>query len=185
MIGIQPLTTLTAADLARLITGYTSDAYYAVSKCETPAAAGFQLQLTPRQPVYRKHFDVDLETLERYRALAGAGYSFGAYADDELVGLALAEPHRWNGSLWIWELHVLAGYQRQGVGRRLIEAAAERGRAAGLRIVVCETQNTNVPAINFYRAAGFALEGLDLSLYTNADHEPGGEVALFMKRRLV
>ncbi len=42
--------------------------------------------------------------------------------------------------------------------------------------------NTLVPAIDFYRAVGFAVEGIDLSYYTNDDLN--NEVAVFMKRRL-
>jgi ribosomal protein S18 acetylase RimI-like enzyme len=44
-----------------------------------------------------------------------------------------------------------------------------------------ETQATNVPAIRFYMALGFAVVGLDLSLYGN-DDAARGEVALFMAR---
>jgi ribosomal protein S18 acetylase RimI-like enzyme len=54
----------------------------------------------------------------------------------------------------------------------------------GLRAIICETQNTNVPAIRFYRAVGFGVEGVDISYYTNEDMLPGHTVAVFMKRRL-
>ena len=53
----------------------------------------------------------------------------------------------------------------------------------GLRVLVCETQTTNVPAIDFYRSVGFELDGIDLSYYGN-DDVAAGEVALFMKRKL-
>ena len=65
-----------------------------------------------------------------------------------------------------------------------MEALAEKGRAIGLRTIVCETQNTNVPAIEFYRKVGFTVEGIDLSYYTN-DDVLNGEVAVFMKRGLI
>lgn len=52
-----------------------------------------------------------------------------------------------------------------------------------MRAVVCETQNTNVAAIRFYRRMGFDIEGVDLSYYSNQDC-PDGEVALFLKKRL-
>jgi ribosomal protein S18 acetylase RimI-like enzyme len=61
---------------------------------------------------------------------------------------------------------------------------AARARAAGLRAVVAETQNTNVRAIRFYRRVGFTLEGIDISYYTNEDMQPDRTVALFMKLRL-
>jgi ribosomal protein S18 acetylase RimI-like enzyme len=46
-----------------------------------------------------------------------------------------------------------------------------------------ETQNTNLPAIRFYRAVGFEIEAVDLSYYTNHD-TLDGEVAIFMKRKV-
>jgi ribosomal protein S18 acetylase RimI-like enzyme len=70
-----------------------------------------------------------------------------------------------------------------GVGSQLMEQLAEKGKAAGLRIIVCETQTTNVPAIQFYHRVGFVMEGIDLSYYSNEDYSDG-EIAVFMKRRL-
>jgi ribosomal protein S18 acetylase RimI-like enzyme len=63
---------------------------------------------------------------------------------------------------------------------QLVCATAKR---AGCRVVVCETQNTNVPAIDFYRKVGFEIGGIDLSYYSNEDVE-NGEVAIFMKRKI-
>ena len=48
---------------------------------------------------------------------------------------------------------------------------------------MCETQTTNVPAIDFYRSVGFEVGGIDLSYYSNDDVQ-AGEVALFLKRKL-
>ena len=60
---------------------------------------------------------------------------------------------------------------------------SEMATAAGLRTIVCETQNTNVPAIQFYRKLGFRMEGIDISYYTNNDL-PDGEIAVFMKKQI-
>ena len=95
----------------------------------------------------------------------------------------MAEPRQWNKSLWVWEFHVAETYRRQGIGRQLMDALAQKGHAAGLRTIVCETQNTNVPAIRFYRSVGSNMEGVDLSYYSNDDF-PDGEIAIFMKKRL-
>jgi len=105
----------------------------------------------------------------------------GAYDGDQIVGLALAEAQHRNRSLWVWQFEVLEAYRRKGVGRQLMDSLAEKARHAGLRIIVCETQNTNVPAINFYRKAGFSVEGIDISYYTNNDID-NFEVAIFMKK---
>ena len=64
-----------------------------------------------------------------------------------------------------------------------MEAMADKAKEAGMRVIVCETQNYNVPAIEFYRKVGFEIEGIDLSYYSNRDMTEG-EVAIFMKRKL-
>ena len=66
-------------------------------------------------------------------------------------------------------------------GGRLMEAVADHARSQHLRMLDCETQSTNIPAIRFYRALDFVLDGIDLSLYSNQDY-PDGEIAIFMKR---
>ncbi len=83
----------------------------------------------------------------------------------------------------VWEFHVAEAYQRRGIGRHLMDALTEKARFAGLRVITLGTQNTNLPAIDFYRAVGFELDGIDLSYYTNHDMTDF-EVALFMKRKL-
>lgn len=185
MIAIRPLTAIAEADLLRLIQGYTSSAKYVVAKTETPERVTFTLEwATLAQPYVKRWDPPDPELRERYLRMPAEGCSLGVFADERLAGLALTEPQAWNRSLWIWEFHIAAEYQRRGLGRRLMEAVAAQARAEGRRCLVVEVQNTNAPAIQFYRAAGFAIEAVDLSYYTNADLERDGEVALFMKRRL-
>jgi ribosomal protein S18 acetylase RimI-like enzyme len=70
-----------------------------------------------------------------------------------------------------------------GIGRQLMQVVLANARRVGCRVVVCETQNTNVPAIDFYRKVGFEIDAIDLSYYSNHDvHD--GEVAIFMKYKL-
>jgi ribosomal protein S18 acetylase RimI-like enzyme len=184
VIEIRPLTRLNPAALQTVISGYASPARFAVSRIESSEETAITLRLVPlEQPYIRRYEPLDALTLRRYRRVLAGGFSLGAFESGRLVGVALAEPHHWNRTLWVWEFHVAAGHRGQGIGRRLMETLAEKGRAAGLRAIVCETQNTNVPAIRFYRALGFSLQGVDLSYYTNEDVE-AGEVAVFMKRRL-
>ena len=102
---------------------------------------------------------------------------------EELVGALIAETRAWNKTLWVHEFHVAAERRGQGIGRMLMEHAAAQAKAAGLRAIVCETQNQNANAIQAYRALGFRPEGIDISYYTNADYPDRG-IAVFMKRRL-
>lgn len=181
------LSTLTAQDVEalRLIRGYTAHAKYVVTKREIPTEVTIRLNWVELDEPYVKRFaPLDKRTLAYYSGLFEQGFSLGARVDGQWVGVAVAEALAWNRSLWVYELHVEPAYQVQGIGRRMVEELMARGRAAGLRIIVCETQNTNVPAIQFYGKLGFTAEGIDLSYYSNEDW-PDGEVAIFMKRRLV
>nr|MBA3321877.1 GNAT family N-acetyltransferase [Pyrinomonadaceae bacterium] len=110
-------------------------------------------------------------------------FSFGAYDGALLVGLLIAEARLWNHSLWVCEFHVAETHRQRGIGKRLMDCAAEKAKQAGLRIIVCETQNTNAAAISVYRKLGFGIDGIDISYYSNTDY-PDGEIAIFMKRRL-
>ena len=185
MIEIRQLARLNLDDLRHLVTGYTSDAKYRVNKTESDKQFTLTLELVLLSQPYLKRYDhVDPDNLEHYRQVPQLGFSLGAYDIHQCVGIALAEPRHWNKSLWVWELHVAETHRRRGVGRQLMEVLAQRGYAAGLRTLVCETQNTNVPAMHFYRKMGFTIGGIDLSYYSNEDF-PDGEIAIFMKKRLV
>lgn len=184
MVDIRPLKQFSSDDLHRLATGYTSDVKYKVMRTESDGHFSLTLELTSLPQPYRKRYDVaDDELLMHYQQVAQLGLSFGAYDGSNCVGIVIAEPRSWNRSLWVWELHVDQTYRRRSLGRNLVEALVEEGRAYGLRTLVCETQNTNVPAIRFYRSMGFRIEGLDLSYYSNDDY-PDGEVAVFMKKTI-
>jgi len=184
MVDLRPLAALTLADLQRVAPGYTSHSRYLPSYNHADGRVTFELKLTALDQPYVKACDHDDDTLRRYQALLREGFSFGAYDGDRLVGLIIGELHGWNGSLWVWEFHVIDTYRRQGIGQRLMECVIDQAQRAGLRIIVCETQNTNVTAIQVYSRLGFRPEGVDISYYSNDDY-PDGEIAVFMKRRLV
>ncbi len=184
MAIIRPLSSIDAALLERLITGYTSTTMYRVTRDETPDTIRFELWLTALEdPFVKRYPPLNSTELQRYRDLATAGQAFGAFEDETCVGLALCEPQRWNSSLSIREFHIAPECQRRGIGRALMAAVEAHARDEGLRRLVCETQTTNVPAIRFYRALGFTVDAVDVSLYTNDDIE-GGEVAVFLKKRV-
>lgn len=180
---ILPLQHLSQVEADRIITGYTAHQRYAAAWHESEALTILSLTLEDLSQPYHKQFDTGSETLAMYNQVLEQGFSLGAYRHGQLIALAVAEPRRWNRSLWVWEFDIDPAYRRQGLGTTLMDALADIAKIAGLRIMVCETQNTNLPAIRFYRKAGFRIEALDLSYYTNQDLE-SFEVAIFMKRRL-
>jgi ribosomal protein S18 acetylase RimI-like enzyme len=183
MIRIAKLTQIDSKRLRALTAGYTSPAKYVVSKTESEEVTTITLTLSPIDPPYVKRFGKDEELEAHYDEILKQGLSLGAYDGNELIGIAIAEKREWNKSMWVWDFHIDADYQGQGIGTKLMNTLAKNAMEADLRVMVCETQNTNVPAINFYRKVGFEIEGLDLSYYTNKDVEEG-EVAIFMKRKL-
>jgi ribosomal protein S18 acetylase RimI-like enzyme len=184
MIEIQPLAERQIDSLKQIITGYTSPGRYVVTYSDSPTQTSFNLtfQRLDKPHVVQYHH-LDDETLARYRDGLQHGFSFGAFAQDDLAGVLLAEPQAWNKSLWVWEFHVHEAMRGRGIGRQLMETAAQKAQAAGLRTMVCETQNTNATAVHVYRRLGFAVEAVDISYYSNEDY-PDGDVAVFMKRRL-
>ncbi|MGB8643689.1 MAG: GNAT family N-acetyltransferase [Anaerolineae bacterium] len=184
MIQIRPLATVDPVAFERIMSGYVSNEKYVVTKQEAPERTTITLELVRLDTPYVKRWPLTGEDWERYAAIMPLGYSLGAFDDALLVGIALCSPHEWNKTLWVDEFHIAESHQRRGVGRQLMAQVAERGCAGGYRILGLEAQNTNVPAIRFYRAVGFTLDGVDVSLYTNNDLLPGREVAVFMKRPL-
>ncbi len=184
MIEVRALTRLNLADLKRVASGYSSDGKYVVVHTDSENRSSFDLQLIVlKQPYVRKYDNFDAETTERFNGIIEKNYSFGAYEDDLLIGLLIAEAQFWNNSLWVYEFHTAETHRSIGIGKLLMEHAAEKAKDAGLRIIVCETQNTNATAIKIYRRLGFKMEGIDISTYSNTDY-PDSEIAVFMKRRL-
>ncbi len=182
-LEIRPLSELGETTLRQIIAGYVSPEKYRVSYTAADQNTTFTLELVSLAEPYVKHFDPSPADIRHCQAALRAGWSMGAFDGEEPVALAIAEPEGWNDTLRVWEFHVAEGYRGRGIGRQLMDQLAGRARLAGLRAMVVETQNTNVPAIRFYRQAGFAIEGIDISYYTNQDF-PDGEMAVFMKRRL-
>lgn len=186
MIAIRPLEVFRLEDLKRVMPGYTSTEKYMVTRTESQNddRITFALQRVALDTPYVKRWNHDEDApLEHYAACVKAGTSLGAFDGDQLVGLAIAEVQTWNSTLSIWELGVAESHQRRGIGRDLLRDAVTLAERHSLRALVVEVQNTNVPAIRFYRGVGFEFDGIDVSLYGN-DELDRGEVAIFMRRKL-
>ncbi|MCA9973477.1 MAG: GNAT family N-acetyltransferase [Anaerolineales bacterium] len=182
---VQVLTVAHVPQIVALVAaGYETRERYVVSKQESEGETAVWLRLEMLPAPVTRHWTPDEAAEVIYRRILRDEMGFGMFADGRLVAIALTEEQPWNRTLWVWEFHVAPDYRGQGIGRQLMSHVAGVARTLGMRTMVCETQNWNVPAIRFYRAVGFALEGIDLSYYTNEDLQPGGDVALFMKRRL-
>lgn len=183
MIDLRTLPEFHEEDVERLVPGYTSHEKFAITRSETPDEVTFSLKRVALEKPYIKVFPPETDLYPQYADYVQAGTSLGAFDGDALVSIAIAEAQRWNRTLWIWEFGVQESYRRQGIGLRMMDELARRSRAAGLRIMVVETQNTNGPAIRFYQRAGFRFDALDLTFYSNNDALED-EIALFLKRKV-
>jgi ribosomal protein S18 acetylase RimI-like enzyme len=183
MADIRQLFAVDKPLLERLITGYTSAEAYQVIRDEMPDLIRFELRLIRLEQPFVKRYPLDAQMIAQYIEMAAAGHAFGAFVGETCVGTALCEPQQWNASLYVHGFHIAPDFHRKGIGRALMAAVEAHARVEGMRCVVCETQTTNAPAIRFYRAMGFTLDGVDISLYGN-DDLVRGEVAVFMKKRI-
>ncbi|WP_424890399.1 GNAT family N-acetyltransferase [Streptomyces sp. XH2] len=105
-----------------------------------------------------------------------------ARAGDALCGAISLAHSAWNNRLVIADLRVAPGHRGRGIGPALMERGLAHGRELGARTAWLEVTNVNAPAVRVYRRMGFALCGLDTSLYRGTASE--GETALFMSRSL-
>lgn len=183
-VEIRPFLPAHLSQLSSVITGYVTTEKYVVAKTESELETAVTLKLVPLSSPKTFLYDhLDDTELERLGSVVAEGLSLGAFAGEQLVGVALASAEVWNRSLRVWEFHVAAAWRGQGVGRRLMDKVAEKAVAQNLRVIVCETQSNNVPAIRAYRRLGFVLDAIDLSFYSNEDLQKES-VAVFMKRKL-
>jgi aminoglycoside 3-N-acetyltransferase I len=56
--------------------------------------------------------------------------------------------------VFIYDIAVIPEYQRQGIGRQLVETLRERASACGITVVFVPADNEDAHALDFYRALG-------------------------------
>lgn len=146
--------------------------------CHVAAApTGFAIKSVQVAPITKTYSVDDWSADER---LWDTGWV--AFADERPAGFAATRYESWNRRLTIWHLYVDATARRRGVARSLLETAFDHGRRQGALTAWLEVTNVNAPAFKAYEALGFALCGLDLTLYSHT--EARDEVALFMAKSL-
>jgi ribosomal protein S18 acetylase RimI-like enzyme len=153
--------------------GYSTDIVYSLSSIEF--SGSFEFLLKEKSLSYTKIWETDSDELQELNMIIENGNSFGAFDNNELIGWIICEQRTWNNSFYIENILVDEKYRRQGTGIMLIKNAIKEARRLGCRVIELETQNTNYPAIQFYRRMGFNITGFNTRLYDNAE-----EIALFM-----
>ena len=107
-----------------------------------------------------QHF-IETWSIERRREkaaeiLSGRYITFCAFDGDAVVGEIMLIPELNENRLIIDSFHVSRTYRRHGIGRRLVETAADyaRGRGALTLYASCSSAEET---IDFYKAMGFRL----------------------------
>lgn len=155
------------------LNGYTTEKILSVSFVEY--AGSFEFVLKEKSLSYTKIWETSSDDIDDLNAIIEKGHSFGAFENGELMGWIICEHRAWNNSFYIENILISEKVRRQGAGAQLIKKAVREARNTGSRIIELETQNTNYPAIQFYRRMGFSITGLNTRLYENPE-----ETAVFM-----
>lgn len=181
MIEVKSLTGLTFKELKKFAHQISSsDTIYEIDREVKDNIITFNLRAVINETAIEKKWSSDVSICERYNEIAKKGYSFGAYEGNELAGYIIAESREWNNSLWVEMIQVKAGKQFKGTGTMLLNAIEVKARLDKIRIIDIETQNTNVPAIKFYRKNGYEFAGLNMTLYDPSEIKD--EIAIFMSK---
>ena len=84
---------------------------------------------------------------------------------DEVVGFVIARPIPPEAELE--SIGVAEGFQRQGIGRRLMGALFRKLSRSGIERLFLEVRASNRRAIEFYRSLGFVQTGLRPRYYAD------------------
>ncbi|MZG02192.1 GNAT family N-acetyltransferase [Streptomyces sp. SID5614] len=146
------------------------------------AEDGFTLREAAVDPPLTKVFpdDEDDSTDEGDQELRGGPIFLAVAPDGSLAGFVSVAYARWNRRLTIEDIEVAPDHRGRGVGRALMSRAEEFARERGAGHIWLEVTNINAPAIHAYRRMGFALCGLDTSLYEFT--ASAGEYALYLSK---
>lgn len=150
---------------------YLSDYYYDIWIEKTED--GFHIPIKKKQfEATFRHLPEDGEYPDRlYEDWWENARAFGIVEDGTLLAAIEICPEEWSNRLLITELFVGEEIRGQGYGRKLIDLAKTITIQNKYRVLILETQSSNVNAVDFYLHEGFTLIGFDTCCYTNNDIE--------------
>ena len=150
---------------------YTSDHYYDICIEKTPD--GFSIPIRKRQfDSTFIHRSEDGDPADRLFAdWWEKARAFGIVEDGKLLAAIEVCPEEWSNRLMITELFVCKELRGHGYGGKLIALAKAIAVQEHYRVLMLETQSSNVNAVDFYLHEGFSLIGFDSCCYTNNDVE--------------
>lgn len=150
---------------------YLSDYYYDIWIEKTEDGFHIPIQKKRFEATFR-HLPEDGEYPDRlYEDWWENARAFGIVENGTLLAAIEICPEEWSNRLLITELFVGEEIRGQGYGRKLIDLAKTITIQNKYRVLMLETQSSNVNAVDFYLHEGFTLIGFDTCCYTNKDVE--------------
>ena len=178
---IKKISSLTQELVERIVPGYTSDQIFRIRKTDDGNQMTFTLSLEKIEPpFFKKHDYSNPSVLAHYNSIAAQGNCYGIFYEKKCIGFLLSEIQSWNSTMIVREFGIQPDSRKQGFGKALMAHVIEKAKFLNLRSIFCETQNTNVDAIEFYKKVGFKIDGMDLSFYQNED-QLKREMAIFLR----
>ena len=100
------------------------------------------------------------------------GKCYGAYnSDDRLVGVCVLLRTR-PFTMEVVNLAVHADFQRQGIGKSLIEYAKHKSRSERCSVLEVGTANAGTGQLVFYQKCGFEIDGIDRDFFRRNYPDP-------------
>ena len=150
---------------------YTSAEFYDMSVNRTGSGFQIPIEKKPFEHVFT-HRSEDGEYPDRlYEDWWEGAEAYGIVENGELLGAVELCPEEWSNRLLVTELFVHEKLRGRGYGHRLISLAKDLTVERNYRVLMLETQSSNVNAVDFYLHEGFTLIGFDSCCYTNKDLE--------------
>ncbi|MER5870715.1 GNAT family N-acetyltransferase [Streptomyces sp. NPDC002044] len=169
-----------AGAIEALDSSFTTATVFEVTASDT----GFALREVPVDPPVRKVFPPEEHDEQALggggRDSAGDARTYVALHGGRVRGFAAVGYGAWNRRLTVEDIEVAPDDRGRGIGRGLMECAADFARERGADHLWLEVSTVNAPAVHAYRRMGFAFCGLDTSLYGGTP--AAGEQALYMSR---
>ncbi len=159
--------------IAAIDTAFTTEAIF---KIETGPRA-IRLIETPIPPRVKRFVVYDLGRDWRQWDEAHV-----ATDGERIIGFVASGYQFWNRRVVLWHLYVDPLYRGRGLGARLLETVFQRAERQQALCVFLETSNLNVPGIAWYERRGFALGGVDTTLYSGA--ETAEEMGVYLVKHL-
>ncbi|MGN8067530.1 GNAT family N-acetyltransferase [Mucilaginibacter sp. 22184] len=169
MITIKTLKEFTLADQHSFgFSGYHAHEIYQLSRTQHENEFTIKLTRVKLEQPYIKRWTYTQEDTDHYAELITEKLSLGAFENDRLIGVAIAQKRAWNNSLWVDYIEVADSHRKMGIGTLLLNRMTLTATEQKIRLIELETQSTNTPAIDFYLKNGFEICGVHSFLYDPA-----------------